>query len=132
MPLAAACMTAMTLTHATRASLSVRTALPSRLKERHMPDPKLDDLCVNTIRTLAIDAVEKAQSGHAGAPMGAGLMAYVLWDRFLKHNPADPKWRDRDRFVLSAGHASLLHERLLPLAVNRRIRMDDLKHLRLW
>ena len=97
-----------------------------------MPDRKLDDLCVNTIRTLAIDAVEKAQSGHAGAPMGAGLMAYVLWDRFLKHNPADPKWPDRDRFVLSAGHASMLLYSLLHLTGYSGISMDDIKNFRQW
>ena len=68
----------------------------------------IDQLCINTIRTLAVDAVEKAKSGHAGTPMGAAPMAYALWSRFLKHNPANPKWEDRDRFVLSAGHASLL------------------------
>ncbi len=97
-----------------------------------MPDRKLDDLCVNTIRTLAIDAVEKAQSGHAGAPMGAGLMTYVLWDRFLKHDPADPKWPDRDRFVLSNGHASMLLYSLLYLTGYPRITMDDLKNFRQW
>ena len=59
-----------------------------------------DELCINTIRFLAVDAVQKANSGHPGAPMGAAPMAYVLWDQFLKHNPADPKWVDRDRFVL--------------------------------
>ena len=76
-----------------------------------MIDPKLnevDQLAVNTIRTLAMDAVQQANSGHPGAPMGAGLMAYVLWDRVMKHNPGDVRWPDRDRFVLSAGHASML------------------------
>jgi transketolase len=97
-----------------------------------MPDRTLDDLCVNTIRTLAIDAVQKAQSGHAGAPMGAGLMTYVLWDRFLKHNPADPKWADRDRFVLSAGHASMLLYSLLHLTGYSGITMDDIKNFRQW
>ncbi len=67
-----------------------------------------DSLCVNTIRFLSVDAVERARSGHPGTPMGAAAMAYVLWDRFLKHNPANPKWPDRDRFVLSCGHASML------------------------
>ena len=64
----------------------------------------LDELCVDTIRTLSIDAVQKADSGHPGLPLGAAPMAYVLWQRHLKHNPADPHWADRDRFVLSAGH----------------------------
>jgi transketolase len=96
-----------------------------------MADPKLDELCVNTIRTLAIDAVQKANSGHAGAPMGAGLMTYVLWDRFLKHNPADPHWFDRDRFVLSAGHASMLLYALLHLT-GYPLTMDDLQRFRQW
>ena len=71
-----------------------------------MADPQLDQLCVNTIRFLSVDTVQKANSGHPGAPMGAATMAYVLWDRFLKHNPEDPNWPDRDRFILSPGHAS--------------------------
>ena len=91
----------------------------------------LDELCVNTIRTLSIDAVQKANSGHPGAPMGAGLMAYVLWDRVLKHNPADPAWPDRDRFVLSAGHASMLLYSLLYLT-GYGITLDDIKHFRQW
>jgi transketolase len=62
----------------------------------------LDQLCINTIRMLAVDAVEKAKSGHPGMPMGTAALAYVLWTRFLKHNPANPQWPDRDRFVLSA------------------------------
>ncbi len=64
---------------------------------------QLDQLCINTIRALSMDAVEQAKSGHPGMPMGAAAMAYVLWTRLLKHNPADPTWPDRDRFVLSAG-----------------------------
>ena len=71
-----------------------------------MVSPSLDELCVNTIRFLSIDTVQKANSGHPGAPMGAAAIAYALWDRFLKHNPADPSWADRDRFILSPGHAS--------------------------
>jgi len=92
---------------------------------------ELDELCVNTIRTLSIDAVQKANSGHPGAPMGAGLMAYVLWDRILKHNPADPAWPDRDRFVLSAGHASALLYSLLYLT-GYGITLDDIEHFRQW
>jgi len=68
----------------------------------------LDELCVDTIRTLSIDAVQKANSGHPGLPLGAAPMAYVLWQRFLRHNPRDPLWPDRDRFVLSAGHGCML------------------------
>ena len=97
-----------------------------------MTDPKLDELCVNTIRTLSIDAVQKANSGHPGAPMGAGLITYVLWDRFLRHNPTDPAWPDRDRFVLSAGHASMLLYSLLHLTGYAGITMDDIKNFRQW
>ncbi len=93
---------------------------------------ELDELCVNTIRTLSIDAVQKANSGHPGAPMGAGLMTYVLWDRVLKHNPADPAWPDRDRFVLSAGHASMLLYSLLYLTGYSGITLDDIEHFRQW
>jgi transketolase len=75
----------------------------------------LDQLCVNTIRTLSIDAVQKANSGHPGAPMGLAPVAYVLWDRFLRHSPADPRWPNRDRVVLSAGHASALLYSMLHL-----------------
>src|ERR1700719_1144325 len=73
----------------------------------------IDELCINTIRTLSIDAVQKANSGHPGMPLGAAPMAYVLWTRHLRHNPTNPKWPDRDRFVLSAGHASMLLYSLL-------------------
>ena len=79
-------------------------------------DRQLDDLCINTLRTLSVDAIEKANSGHPGLPLGAAPMAYVLWDRFLKHSPTDPGWPDRDRFVLSAGHGSMLLYSLLHLA----------------
>jgi transketolase len=75
---------------------------------KRMPDSSLDERCINTIRFLAVDAIEKAKSGHPGLPMGAAPMAYILWDRLLKHSPADPRWPDRDRFVLSAGHGSML------------------------
>ncbi|HEV8418887.1 MAG TPA: transketolase, partial [Candidatus Udaeobacter sp.] len=76
---------------------------------------ELDNLCINTIRFLSVDAVEKADSGHPGLPMGAAPLAYVLWTRFLKHNPTNPGWEDRDRFVLSAGHGSMLLYSLLHL-----------------
>jgi len=76
---------------------------------------RLDELCVNTIRMLSVDAVEKAKSGHPGAPMGLAAAAYVLWTRFLKHNPKNPSWPDRDRFVLSAGHGSMLLYSMLHL-----------------
>ena len=75
----------------------------------------LDQLCINTIRMLSVDAVEKAKSGHPGAPMGLAPAAYILWTRFLKHNPRNPSWPDRDRFVLSAGHGSMLLYSILHL-----------------
>src|SRR5262245_62590093 len=76
---------------------------------------RLDQLCINTIRTLAIDAIQKARSGHPGTPMGVAPVAYALWQRFLRFDPADPIWPNRDRFVLSAGHASMLLYSLLHL-----------------
>ena len=91
----------------------------------------LDQLCVNTIRLLSVDTVQKARSGHPGAPMGAAPMAYVLWDRFLKHNPDDPQWPDRDRFVLSAGHASALLYSLLHLT-GYDLPMEQLQQFRQW
>jgi transketolase len=91
----------------------------------------LDQLCINTIRMLAVDAVEKAKSGHPGMPMGAAAMAYVLWTRFLKHNPVDPQWPDRDRFVLSAGHGSMLLYSLLYLT-GYDLPLDELKEFRQW
>ena len=90
-----------------------------------------DQLSINTMRFLAVDAVQKANSGHPGAPMGAAPMAYVLWDRFLKHNPKDPRWPDRDRFVLSAGHASMLLYSLLHLT-GYDLPMEELKRFRQW
>ena len=80
-----------------------------------MTTEELDKLCINTIRFLAVDAVEQANSGHPGLPLGAAPMAYVLWSRFLRHDPRDPGWWDRDRFVLSAGHGSALLYALLHL-----------------
>ena len=96
-----------------------------------MSNSTLDQLCINTLRFLAIDAVQHARSGHPGAPMGAAPMAYVLWDRFLKHNPSDPNWPDRDRFVLSAGHASAMLYSLLHLT-GYDLPMDELKRFRQW
>src|SRR5689334_24997349 len=78
--------------------------------------PDIDARCINTIRTLAMDAVQKANSGHPGAPMGLAPVAYTLWNRFLTYDPADPTWPNRDRFVLSNGHASMLLYSLIHLA----------------
>ena len=91
----------------------------------------IDNTCVNTIRTLAMDAVQAANSGHPGAPMGLAAAAYLLWTRFLKHNPANPDWADRDRFVLSAGHASMLLYSLLYLTCYK-VSLEELKNFRQW
>ena len=90
-----------------------------------------DQSCVNTLRFLAVDAVEQAKSGHPGLPLGAAPMAYVLWDRFLKHNPANPQWVDRDRFVLSAGHGSALLYALLHV-FGYDLPLSELKKFRQW
>ncbi len=102
----------------------MKKALPAKMST-------LDDLCVNTIRTLAMDAVQAANSGHPGAPMGLASVAYVLWTRFLKHNPKNPAWVDRDRFVLSGGHASMLLYSLLFLT-GYKVGMKELKNFRQW
>ena len=95
------------------------------------PAGTLQHQAINTIRTLSMDAVQAANSGHPGAPMGAAPMAYVLWTRFLRHNPADPAWPDRDRFVLSAGHASMLLYSLLHLT-GYDLPLDEIKNFRQW
>ena len=91
----------------------------------------LDRLCIDTIRTLSIDGVQQANSGHPGAPMGAAPMAYTIWTRFLRHAPTHPDWPDRDRFVLSAGHASMLLYSLLHLT-GYDVSLDDLRSFRQW
>ena len=91
--------------------------------------PTLEKLAIDTIRALSIDAVQQANSGHPGMPMGAAAMAYVLWQDFLKHNPRDPQWPDRDRFVLSAGHGSMLLYSLLHLT-GYALSLDDVKRFR--
>ena len=91
----------------------------------------LENLAINTIRILSADAVQNANSGHPGMPMGAAAMAYTLWTKFLKHNPKNPDWFDRDRFVLSAGHGSMLLYSLLHLT-GYDLSLDELKHFRPW
>jgi len=91
----------------------------------------LDELCINTIRMLAVDAVEKAESGHPGLPLGAAVHAYVLWTRFLRHNPGNPDWPNRDRFILSAGHGSALLYALLHLT-GYGLPLDELRSFRQW
>ena len=92
----------------------------------------LEELCINSIRFLAIDAVQKANSGHPGLPMGAAPMAFVLWDRFMRFNPKNPKWFNRDRFVLSAGHGCMLQYALLHLTGYDSVTLDDIKQFRQW
>lgn len=92
---------------------------------------QLDNLCINTIRFLSIDAIQKANSGHPGLPMGAAPMAFVLWTRFLKHNPSNPDWFDRDRFALSAGHGSMLLYSLLHLT-GYNVPLEEIKQFRQW
>jgi transketolase len=96
-----------------------------------MTDTKLEQLCVDTIRTLSIDAVQKANSGHPGLPMGMADAAYVLWTQFLRHNPKNPDWPNRDRFVLSAGHGSMLLYSLLHLT-GYDLPLEELKQFRQW
>ena len=94
-------------------------------------DAALDKLCIDAIRVLSMDAVQKADSGHPGTPMALAPLAYVLWTRHLRYNPANPEWIDRDRFVLSAGHASMLLYSVLYLT-GYDLTLDDLKHFRQW
>ena len=99
--------------------------------QKENSNPELDQLCINTIRALTLDAVQKAESGHPGLPLGAAPMAYVLWTRFLRHNPHNPKWENRDRFLLSAGHGSMLIYSLLHLT-GYDLPLDELKNFRQW
>jgi transketolase len=94
-------------------------------------NPELDQLCINTIRALTIDAVQKAKSGHPGLPLGAAPMAYVLWTKFMRYNPRNPKWENRDRFLLSAGHGCMLLYSLLYLT-GYDLALDDIKNFRQW
>ena len=92
----------------------------------------IQELCVNAIRFLSIDGVEKAKSGHPGLPMGAAPMSFVLWDQFMKFNPKNPQWFNRDRFVLSAGHGSMLQYSLLHLYGYDSVTIEDIKQFRQW
>ncbi|HEY90671.1 MAG TPA: transketolase [Dehalococcoidia bacterium] len=96
-----------------------------------MKPPGIDEICINTIRFLAVDAIEKAKSGHPGAPLGAAPLTYALWDHFLKHNPANPHWVDRDRFVLSCGHASAMLYALLYLT-GYDLSLEEVEQFRQW
>src|SRR5438046_5663826 len=107
------------------------TVAATQTQKSALDQAQLDQLSINTIRCLAMDAVQKANSGHPGLPMGAAAMSYVLWTRFLKHDPRDPKWPDRDRFVLSAGHGSMLLYSLLHLT-GYDLSLEDMKSFRQW
>ena len=95
----------------------------------HSSNDKLDLKCVNTIRTLSMDAVQKANSGHPGTPMALAPVVYTLWDRYLHHNPTNPDWANRDRFLLSIGHASMLIYSILHLT-GYDLPLEDLKNRR--
>ena len=101
------------------------------MQEQTDRNPELDQLCINTIRTLTIDAVQKAKSGHPGLPLGAAPMAYVLWTKFMRYNPRNPKWENRDRFLLSAGHGCMLLYSLLYLT-GYDLPLEELKKFRQW
>lgn len=105
--------------------------MSASVQKENVPTPDIDQLCINTIRTLSLDAVQKAESGHPGLPLGAAPMAYVLWTRFLRHNPQNPKWENRDRFLLSAGHGSMLLYSLLHLT-GYDLPLEELKNFRQW
>ena len=96
-----------------------------------MIDLQLSKLAANTIRVLSAEAVQKAKSGHPGMPMGCADIAFTMWYKYMKHNPGNPKWLGRDRFILSAGHGSMLEYSLLHL-FNYGLSMDELKSFRQW
>src|SRR5690242_11213652 len=102
-----------------------------RMQQETNLNPELDQLCINTIRALTLDAVQKANSGHPGLPLGAAPMAYVLWTKFMRYNPRNPKWENRDRFLLSAGHGCMLLYSLLHLT-GYDLSLDELKNFRQW
>ena len=117
-------------------SLSSTISEPPTIEVQHVKAPpqagaELDQLCINTIRFLSVDAVEQAKSGHPGLPLGAAPFAYVLWDRFLHHNPHNPQWFNRDRFVLSAGHGSMLLYSLLHLT-GYDLPLSEIQRFRQW
>lgn len=107
------------------------TKIHRGIRTAEMPESQLESLCINTIRTLAMDAVQKANSGHPGTPMALAPVAFVLWDRHLRHNPANAQWPNRDRFILSNGHASMLLYSLLYLT-GYGLTLDDLENFRQW
>jgi transketolase len=111
--------------------METNTSLEPKTRRSKKAQDYLDTLCINTIRTLAMDAVQKANSGHPGTPMALAPVAYVLWTKFLRYNPENPQWFNRDRFILSAGHASMLQYAMLFLT-GYDLSLDDLKNFRQW
>src|SRR5712671_3429527 len=107
------------------------TKMSAKMQQEQETTPELDQLCINTIRTLTLDAVQKAKSGHPGLPLGAAPMAYVLWTKFMRYNPRNPKWENRDRFLLSAGHGCMLLYSLLYLT-GYDLPLDEIKNFRQW
>src|SRR3989441_2706211 len=105
--------------------------MSAKMQQQSDVTPELDQLCINTIRALTIDAVQKAKSGHPGLPLGAAPMAYALWTKFMRYNPRNPKWENRDRFLLSAGHGCMLLYSLLYLT-GYDLTLDEIKHFRQW
>src|SRR5437762_3324853 len=105
--------------------------MSARMQQERNATPELEQLCINTIRALTLDAVQKANSGHPGLPLGAAPMAYVLWTRFMRYNPRNPKWENRDRFLLSAGHGCMLLYSLLHLT-GYALSLDEIKNFRQW
>src|SRR6266704_1508974 len=105
--------------------------MSAKMQQQSDVTPELDQLCINTIRALAIDAVQKAETGHPGLPLGAAPMAYALWTRFMRYNPRNPKWENRDRFLLSAGHGCMLLYALLYLS-GYDLSLDEIKNFRQW
>jgi transketolase len=112
-------------------SVAVESGVPVEARRGPEGPQQIDQLCINTIRTLSMDGVQKANSGHPGTPMALAPVAYVLWDRFLRHNPTNPEWPNRDRFVLSAGHASMLIYSMLHLS-GYDLPLEELKNFRQW
>ena len=106
-------------------------SMSARLQQDMNSTPELDQLCINTIRTLTIDAVQNAKSGHPGLPLGAAPMAYVLWTKFMQYNPRNPRWENRDRFLLSAGHGCMLLYSLLHLT-GYDLSLEEIKNFRQW
>ena len=102
-----------------------------RNRHRDLSTWPIEDLCVTTMRTLAMDAVQKADSGHPGTPMALAPLAFVLWDRIMRYDPRDPDWFDRDRFVLSAGHACMLQYAALHLT-GYDLALDEIRRFRQW